>query len=456
MSLSYIPTVYEQIAIDLLADKELNYADYAAELQQRGWDKEYYDAYVADLQHIKEMMDKPDFNLRAAAAEIRKYHQNDNAKVLSFALTDKEKQTLLEAEDKGRIKAGEVIKYDGYDGEIKGVDYLDMPENIDAFVIFSGHPGTAEPAVKAWLADLRKTGEPKKLIFLGLHDNQGNTNFENTDLKFNVESEAEMYRRYFQAMGVAQEIIDECLITPTDISTEDNIKLLLTARRKYFKADKPANFAMFGYPAYQKRIASEFAFGWQEQAKSKTLAANFYIPDVTPEQSEGHRYFSYDKMSGIMQGIVIGNCLAHPYRVWAGGRFDSKLGEYPAKYKPLLPISLEYSYPNVANELAGTDPKVATMLKIHRALQHEVYGWENPHEVDKTIEHNIMQTKREVVRAGLSSAWLMQHGNKLSKNEYIAKFKSFMRYQKLRSLPNLKNLLNRTRKNLFARNPYNK
>lgn len=157
-----------------------------------------------------------------------------------------------------------------------------------------------------------------------------------------------------------------------------------------------------------------------------------------------------------MQGIVIGNCLAHPYRVWAGGRFDSKLGEYPAKYKPLLPISLEYSYPNVANELAGTDPKVATMLKIHRALQHEVYGWENPHEVDKTIEHNIMQTKREVVRAGLSSAWLMQHGNKLSKNEYIAKFKSFMRYQKLRSLPNLKNLLNRTRKNLFARNPYNK
>ena len=59
-----------------------------------------------------------------------------------------------------------------------------------------------------------------------LTDNQGNSDFTDSSLIYNVGSEQEMYRRYFKAMGVSHEIIDECVSVPYDISTEDNIARL--------------------------------------------------------------------------------------------------------------------------------------------------------------------------------------------------------------------------------------
>jgi len=401
--MTYNQTVYERIARDLVSQDLKDYAFYEKEWTQRGWNKRDYLSYIKDLFYAVKLTQEPDFRIVPACQKAKdavKGRQN----IVTFALTPAEKQLVLKAEDMGRIKDKEVVSYDGYDRKIVGADYLELPKNTDALVIFSGHPGSGAAAVEAWYNHYKKTGTPKKLVFLGLHDNQGNTNFNNTGLKFNVKSEVEMYIRFFKELGVPKSFIKECLVTPKDISTADNIEMLAEIRNKFFPHDKDVNFAMFGYPAYQKRIASEFAYGFQRLEKEgKVRGTNFIIPDVPVSQREEDRYLSYDNLNGIAQDIIVGNCMAHPYRVQAGGRFDSKLGAYPEQLKPLLPISLVYSYPNVANELAGTDVKVASVLKIHRAMQHQVKGWEDPKRIDDSIKKCAHDLRRKLLEKGLVS-----------------------------------------------------
>lgn len=422
---AYKPTVYEKIVQDFLSSKELNYEEYKEDLAQRGWgDKRYFDAYVKDMKYIKSLMDSPDFNLRQAADLVKKNHPSNAEDVLRFSLTPQEKQIILQAEEMGAVKEGEVIKYDGYDKDIVCADYKKLPQETDAFVIFSGHPGSAEPAIEAWLTDLKNTGNPKKLIFLGLYDNQGNTDFSQEGLKYNTGSEVEMYIRYCRNLGISEELLQECIMTPTDTSTQDNTKLLAEIRNKYFDNNKEVNFVMFGYPAYQKRIASEFSFEFQKMENSGNVAPTKFIMPVVPRHQNPHnRYLSYDNLDGIAQDIIIGNCVAHPYRVSAGGRFDSKLGKYPEIFKPLLPVSLVYSYPNVANELAGTDMKVGTMMKLLRAVQHNVYQFEDAQKVDRTIQYNLFHVAKRLASEGLISAKDIFYGNKNKANDALSNLK---------------------------------
>lgn len=258
---------------------------------------------------------------------------------------------------------------------------------------------------------------------MGLHDNQGNTNFADNNLKFNVKSEVEMYIRFFKALGVPKKFIKECVVTPKDISTADNIEMLAEMRNRFFAKEKDVNLVMFGYPAYQKRIASEFAYGFQKlEEAGKVAGTNFFIPDTPVSQNEKERYLSYDDLNGIAQDIIIGNCMAHPYRVNAGGRFDSKLGKYPDKYKPLLPLSLVYSYPNVANELAGTDVKVASVMKILRAMQHQVKGWENPEKVDHSIKKCACCLRKKLIQSGLVDGNIVSKQGNISLNKFAKLF----------------------------------
>jgi len=429
--MSYKPTVYEQIVTDYLNGKELDYNDYKEELSARGWgDKRYFDAYVKDMEYIKgvmESIDKGEMNLRQAADVVKNNHPSKKEDVLYFSLTDEEKNIVLEAEENGSFKhefdeGNKKIGYDGYDREVRIAPANCLPGSTDALVIFSGHPGSAEAAVEAWFEDLKRTEIPKKIIFLGLYDNQGNTDFSNKSLKYNTGSEVEMYVRYCRDAGIPEDVIKECLVTPKDTSTEENTALLAEIRNKYFDKNRAVNFAMFGYPAYQKRIASEFAFQFQKMENENTVApTRFIMPVVETEKNASYRYLSYDNLDGIAQDIIVGNCLAHPYRVSAGGRFDSKLGAYPEKLKPLLPISLVYSYPNVANELAGTDMKVGTMMKLLRAVQHKTYGWEDAGRVDATMSYNNLHLKRRLAKKGLLTSGIIHNRDKFSAvmlNEY--------------------------------------
>lgn len=420
----YTPTVYEQIVQDYLSAELKDYSYYEKEWSSRGYNKKDYLQYLKDIAYAESLLSLPDTGI-VAMSNIAKEYVKDRTDIVTFSLTKEEKRTVLEAEDLGRIKKGDVIRFDGYDREIRGVDYLDIPQEADAFVIFSGHPGSGAAAVEAWYNDFKKHGKPKKLIFLGLHDNQGNTNFNENRLRFNVKSEVEMYVRFFKACGVHKKYIKECLVTPKDISTADNIELLAKIRNRFFDQNKDVNFVMFGYPAYQRRIASEFAFGFQQLEQDGHVAGtNFLIPDVPVVKKEKDRYLSYDNLDGIAQDIIIGNCLAHPYRVYAGGRFDSKLGEYPDEFKPLLPLSLVYSYPNVANELAGTDVRTASVMKILRAMQHRVKGWEEPKRVDDTIRRCACTLRQKLIKQGLITNDLASQQGKGSLKKFVRFFKS--------------------------------
>ncbi|MBQ8750823.1 MAG: hypothetical protein IJZ30_04225 [Alphaproteobacteria bacterium] len=420
--MTYTPTIYEQIVRDFLSLSLKDYSYYEKRWTKRGYNKKDFIEYVKDIEYAHDLTLSKDFNVVKASNQAKEYVK-DRKSIVTFSLTEKEKKLVLKAEDMGRIKKGEVIHYTDYDREIIGCDYLDLPQNTDAFVIFSGHPGSGAAAVEAWYNDYKRTGTPKKLIFLGLHDNQGNTNFNQKGLEFNVKSEVEMYVRFFKACGVHKKFVKECLVTPRDISTSDNIELLAEIRNRFFDKNKDVNFVMFGYPAYQKRIASEFAYGFQNLSnQNKVAGTNFIIPDVPVSKNPKDRYLSYDDLDGIAQDIIIGNCMAHPYRVNLGERFDSRLGTYPEEFKPILPLSLVYSYPNVAHELAGTDTKVASVMKILRAMQHKVNGWEDPKKVDDSIKRCVCNLRKKLLQNGLITNDVVSQKGKGKLRKFISLF----------------------------------
>ena len=406
-------------------DKNKTYfAELKDNLLKKGYPEKKLASFEKDINLVQRLVENPEFNLRLAADIVKKYHPSSDEDVLNFSLTDEEKTIILEAEELGSFKDGEVIEYEGYDKKIVCADYKNLPSDVDAYVIFSGHPGSAGPAIEAWLSDIKKTGKPKKLVFLGLYDNQGNTDFSNQDLQYNTGSEVEMYVRYCRSLGIPEEILQQCLVTPKDTSTKDNTELLAEIRNKYFADKKDVSLAMFGYPAYQKRIASEFAFEFNKMEKDgKVKSTNFVMPVVPVSKDEHDRELSYDKLSGIAQDIILGNCLPHPYRVYAGGRFDSKLGEYPDKFKKYLPISLGYSYPNVANELAGTETDAAIILKLLRAIQLAVYQFENPRVIDASIKRDLIKVAKRLTLEGLITAEDIYHGNQKEAKKVIGNIK---------------------------------
>ena len=203
-------SVYEKIVSDVLAGRAPVYKDYAAEWRRRGHHREEFAVFAEYAGYAAKLVCAPDFEIGAAVRAARTA-QISRHLIPEFLFTPAEKKTILRAEEKGRIKAGQVIAFSGCRRKVFGCDYSGLPDDTDAFVVFSGHPGAAGPAVFAWFNHFRRTGRAVKLIFLGLTDNQGNSDFTDSSLIYNVGSEQEMYRRYFKAMGVSHEIIDECV-----------------------------------------------------------------------------------------------------------------------------------------------------------------------------------------------------------------------------------------------------
>lgn len=427
--MSHQISVYERIVTEICQGRDVKYQDYAEEWRRRGHYREEFATFVKYVRYANNLVNEKDFTLKRAIEKAKQAGKTITKEPIpEFLLLPSEKKTILKAEDQGRIKAGEVIKFKGYSRAIIGCDYIKLPEDTDAFVVFSGHPGAASPAVYAWFKHFRRTGKAVKLLFLGLKDNQGNSDFTDSSLVYNVGSEQEMYRRYFKAMGVSHEIVDECISEAYDISTEDNITRLADIKNKIW-GDKEVKLVMFGYPVYQTRIATEFAWSFAGMEKDgKCKGVNFIMPSYKPSQSEYERYFSYDNLNGIASDIIIGNCTAHPYRVKGEPRFDIGWGKYPEAYKKILPLSLVYSYPNVAHELAGTDIKVATVLKILRAIQHKTYGYEQPKKTDKQISYNVLEMRRRLIDERLTSKELIREGYNLSKNEYLERLQACQRW----------------------------
>ena len=201
--MSHQISVYERIVTEICQGRDVKYQDYAEEWRRRGHYKEEFATFVKYVRYANNLVNEKDFTLKSAIEKAKQAGKTITKEPIpEFLLLPSEKKTILKAEDQGRIKAGEVIKFKGYSRAIIGCDYIKLPEDTEAFVVFSGHPGAASPAVYAWFKHFRRTGKAVKLIFLGLKDNQGNSDFTDSSLVYNVGSEQEMYRRYFKAMGV--------------------------------------------------------------------------------------------------------------------------------------------------------------------------------------------------------------------------------------------------------------
>lgn len=355
--------------------------------------------------------------------EARQKAMKGDVTVPFFRFTKEERELILEIESRGRICPGQIMTYKGYSQSVVGASYNEMPAKIDAYVIFSGHPLTAYYAVLGWLADLVWTGKPKKLIFLGLEDNQGHTDFSNHNLKYKVSSEAEMYRRFFMACGISREIVEECMVEVTDTSTDENQEVLAYALKKYIineeNPQEELNLALYCYLAYAKRVGAEFTFGFAKRNDLPKI--NFFMADWEAEP-DGARFASYDNIDAAAPDIIVGNCMAHVFREIGKKRCDSGLGEYPEGWKSLLPLCLGYSYPNVAQELTGTELPVGTTLKLLRDKMFKQYGWEDSDIVDEQIDFAVEKARQVILNLNYMSAELINKGAEMTKKEWLKAF----------------------------------
>ena len=78
---------------------------------------------------------------------------------------------------------------------------------------------------------------------------------------------------------------------------------------------------------------------------------------------------------------------------------------------------------NLNQALGCTDIKVGTMLKLLRAVQHDVYQFENARQVDFTIKRNLANDAKRLALEGLTSAENIYHGNGLKAQEAVDRIK---------------------------------
>ena len=71
--------------------------------------------------------------------------------------------------------------------------------------------------------------------------------------------------------------------------------------------------------------------------------------------------------------------------------------------------------------------KIATVLKILRAIQHKTYGYEHPKKTDKQISYNVLEMRRRLLEENLTDKGLIREGYGLSKQEYLGRLRSCQR-----------------------------
>lgn len=62
-------------------------------------------------------------------------------------------------------------------------------------------------------------------------------------------------------------------------------------------------------------------------------------------------------------------------------------------------------------------------MKLLRAIQHRVYGWEDAKKVDHSIAFNVLKLRQRLAKRGLLSADIAFGGNKMAKKEALSRIK---------------------------------
>lgn len=358
-----------------------------------------------------------------------------------YRLYPEEIATILAAEQFGRGDCGEVLTYG--DKNVVSYDYRHIPYREggrkDILVVFSGAPESGVKAAEAVYHYIHNhKALPFGVMFLGLQDNQNLTEFS-PEFKIRKNSEYRMYLRQMLMLGIPKGLLRKLLMSPRDTSTAENIQLIKETLIHY-DVNCDVNLICVTYPLYQMRVATELSFGLQNwdnvwvriadiEPKRFSSAVEGALACEGVEESkigrrvtENLRIFSYDRPEAQMADLTLANCVAHLFREHGKTRFAlPNLGEYPQQFKALAPLFLGYSYPNVVNELCGTDETVAAVLKIIRTLMIDAYdegasgaAW------DKQQLESTMNMAYRLVAEGLVSPEILLKGRLMEEDEFLA------------------------------------
>lgn len=368
--------------------------------------------------------------------------------IINYHLLPEEIKIILEAEKLGRGQQGEILAYEDQYGKkaVNSVDYRKIISNVggrkDIIIIFSGHQQTGTKAAEAIYRYVMINGKlPDGIIFLGLEDNQNLTEF-NDKFVIRQKSEYQMYYNELKALGIPKAILDKLLMVPTDTDTMQNIGLLINTLNKYGLDN--VNLYFVSYPVYQLRVATEFAFGLTQREDAPDC--HLFIADIAPKkfvnfeqafqacmcgdisQEEFNnidfddiRILSYDRPDMQLFDLSLANCVAHLYREHGKTRYAIPgLDNYPEEFKALAPLGLGYSYPNVVNELCGTDEKVAGILKIMRTLMLDEHDCGlSGAEQDIQQQWYIAQMGKKLLNQGLTTKNILKKGYNMTIEEFL-------------------------------------
>ena len=483
MSKQYKPTCYEQIIADLVKNpaQEIFYEDYP-EFEQRGHTESEVKTWLdyanlafflmncsgsinqkkafarAVVSYYRDKTATAMNALLAAAVPLELDLKLDNLPwqlkniknnpIINYRLLPDEISTILQAERLGRGFQGNILSYEDQYGKknVTSVDYRKIVSNLgrrkDIFVVFSGHQQTGPKAAEAIYRYIAINDKlPEGVIFLGLEDNQNLTEF-NDSFVIRQQSEYQMYYNELKALGLPGQWLDKLAMIPTDTDTFQNIGLLVNTLKKY-RLDH-VNLYFISSPAYQLRVASEFAFGLT--AREDAPDCHLFIADIAPKKFadkddafqalmrgaismeeynhlsfDDFRVLSYDKPEMQLLDLTLANCVAHLYREHGKTRFAIPgLTKYPDSFKSLAPLGLGYSYPNVVNELCGTDETIAGILKIMRTLMLDEHdkGISGASQ-DAQQQWYVNQTGQKLLAQKLTTSNILKNGYHMTVKEFL-------------------------------------
>lgn len=393
-------------------------------------------AVKLDIEHPAQAMTETMY--QAAQFTLPEYH-----------LTNKEYDTILAAEEYGRGKPGVLLDYCGKFGHKKvlSIDYRTVPANkdgrIDVVLVYSGHQQTGHKAAELMYNYLLNHSKFPDYVFnIGFEDNQNMTDF-NPAFKYRKRSEADTYANEEIALGLPENYVRKLWLDPTDTDTWQNIKVVASLKRRF--GIEKCNLIIVGYPVYQLRTATEFAWGLDHAEDAPDC--NIIIADIPPKRRgmasmkeasgrdfDEYRVLSYDQPLYQLADLSLANCCAHIHLRTSGDdqiRYAIPgLGEYPDSFKELAVMFMAYSYPNVTRELCGDDEEVAGAMKILRYLQLCEYDKGMSGEaMDRQEDWYIKQTVSKLQREGLTGKAIIDDTRYMDKQEAE---EAILAYQDLR------------------------
>lgn len=362
----------------------------------------------------------------------------------NYRLFQSEIDTILRAEQYGRGLRDVLLEYcDKFaNKQVISEDYRNIQANRggrpDIVLVYSGHQQTGHKATELIYRYVTNNGKlPEYLFNIGFEDNQNMTDFS-PEFKYRKRSEADTYANEEEALGLPKEYVRKLWLDPSDTDTWQNINVVASLKKRF--GIEECNLIIVGYPVYQLRTATEFAWGLGNNED----APNCYITiaDIEPkmyataEGTEGgyddYRILSYDQPEYQLADLSLMNCCAHIHLRTSGEdqiRYQFPwLEAYPEEFKRLGAMFMSYSYPNVYSAMLGSegdekklDEEVASVMKILRYLMLCLYDKGMSGKVmDEQEAWYVGKTAQMLEEKGYTTAEYIEKGRYMSEEEFTS------------------------------------